>query len=328
LLVAGAVWGSPPVVAIYLVVALATGIQAVDSPSRTAIIPNVVRRERLPGALSLNFAAFQTSLIAGPALGGLVIARASLPVAYAIDVATYGVALLAVLGLPPQPPEGAEHEPPLLAVKRGLDFARATPAILGGFAMDLCAMVFGMPRALFPVLAANTFHTGPQGLGLLYSAPGVGAAAAALSTGWLSRARRLGRIIVIAIVCWGIAIIGFGFAPAFGVALLLLAVAGAADSLSAVCRSTIMQTLAPDRLRGRLSALYTMVVAGGPYLGDVEAGAVASAFNVQVSVVSGGILCLIGLGAVSGMFPAVWTYRQPSMRPVQPPGEAEAQAGP
>ena len=175
--------------------------------------------------------------------------------------------------------------------------------------MDLAAMIFGLPRAVFPVLAANTFHAGAQGLGLLYSAPGVGAVIAALSSGAVTRSKRLGRIIVVSIAVWGIVIAGFGFVRQLWLALLLLAVAGAADSLSAVCRNTIMQLIAPNELRGRLTSLYFMVVAGGPYLGDVETGAVANAFGAEVAIVSGGILCLVGLGAAAAAFPSVWRYR-------------------
>jgi MFS family permease len=268
-----------------------------------------VPESRLAGALSLNIAMFQTTLVAGPALGGLVIAKLGLPAAYAIDVVTFGAALMAVISLPPQGRASAEHERPIAAIRRGLAFAWSKPVIIGGFAMDLAAMVFGMPRAVFPVLADRTFHAGPTGLGLLYAAIGVGAVAAALSTGPISRASRLGRIIVIAIAVWGIAVIAFGFVTTLWLAVVLLAVAGAADSLSAVCRTTILQTSVPNELRGRLSAVYLMVVVGGPYLGDIEAGAVASAFSVEVSIVSGGVLCLAGLAAAALAFPAVWAYR-------------------
>jgi MFS family permease len=314
----GALRGNPPVALIYVIVGVAAAFAAVDSPTRTAVIPNLVSRERLPGALSLNIALFQTTLVAGPAIGGLVIARFGLPLAYTIDVATFTAAVIAVALLPPQPPTGAQHEAPVAAIKRGLSFARGQPVILGGFAMDLAAMIFGLPRALFPVLAALTFHTGPGGLGLLYAAPGFGAVIAALSTGWISQARRLGRVIVIAIAVWGAAVIAFGFATALWLALVLLVVAGAADSFSAVCRTTIMQTITPDDLRGRLTAVYYMVVVGGPYVGDLEAGGVASLTTPQISVVSGGVLCLVGLAGAALAFPAVWWYRAPRRRAAAP----------
>jgi MFS family permease len=299
----------PPVFFVFLVVALAASIAALDSPTRTAIVPNLVSPERLPGALSINIAMFQTTLIAGPALGGLVIAHLGLAGAYLVDVASFAAALVAVWLLPPQPPRSTVREPMVAALRRGFAFIRRRRVILGTYAMDLAAMIFGLPRAVFPVLAATTFHTDAQGLGYLYAAPGVGAVLAALSSGWLSRSSRLGRVVVVSIVVWGLAIVAFGLVTALWVALLFLALAGAADSVSAVCRNTIQQTLTPDELRGRLTATYFMVVVGGPFIGDFEAGLVAGVASPRVSVVSGGILCLVGLAAAALAFPQVWAYR-------------------
>ncbi len=309
LLALGPFGGPPPLLAIYGVVAVAALVGAVDSPTRTAIIPNLVGADRLAGALSLNIVLFQTTLVAGPAIGGLVIAHLGLPEAYSVDVVTFSAALIAVLLLPPQGHSAIERERPIAAILRGLSFTRRQPILLGTFAMDLAAMIFGLPRAVFPVLAANTFHAGAQGLGLLYSAPGFGAVVAALSSGAVARSKRLGRIIVVSIAAWGVVVISFGFARSLWVALVLLAIAGAADSFSAVCRTTIMQRIAPNELRGRLTSLYFMVVAGGPYLGDVETGVVANAFGAEVAIISGGILCLVGLGAAAAAFPSVWRYR-------------------
>lgn len=299
----------PPVVFVFLVVALAASVAALDSPTRTAIVPNLVSPERLPGALSINIAMFQTTLIAGPALGGLVIAHLGLAGAYLVDVASFAAALLAVWLLPPQPPRSTVREPMIAALRRGFAFIRRRRVILGTYAMDLAAMIFGLPRAVFPVLAATTFHTDAQGLGYLYAAPGVGAVLAALSSGWLSRSSRLGRVVVVSIVAWGLAIIAFGLVTALWVALLFLAVAGAADSVSAVCRNTIQQTLTPDELRGRLTATYFMVVVGGPFIGDFEAGLVAGVSSARVSVVSGGVLSVLGLLVAAVAFPQVWHYR-------------------
>ena len=306
--------GHIPVAAIYVIVGVAAAFAAVDSPTRTAVVPRLVSGDRLTAALALNILVFQTSLVAGPALGGLVIAKLGLGGAYLIDVATFVAGFIAVWRLPPQPPAGEQHEAPVAAIRRGLAFARKEQAILGGFAMDLAAMIFGLPRALFPVLAATTFHVGPAGLGLLYAAPGVGAVLALLVTGWVSHAKRLGRVIVVTIAIWGVAIIAFGFARALVIGLVLLVVAGGADSFSAVCRNTIMQTLTPDDLRGRVTALYFMVVVSGPYLGDLEAGAVATVTTPQIAVVSGGVLSLLGLAAAAVRFPAVWRYRGGSRR--------------
>ena len=299
-----------PVIFVFVVVAAASSVSALDAPTRTAIIPNLVSKERLAGALSINVAMFQTALIAGPAVGGLVIARVGLSAAYLVDVASFTAAMLAVWVLPPQPPSAQAHESTFVAIRRGLAFVRKRQVILGTFVMDLCAMIFGFPRAVFPVLAATTFRTNAQGLGYLYSALGVGAVIAALSSGWLSRSTRLGRVVVVSIALWGLSIIAFGFAGSLWLGLLLLACAGAADAVSAVCRSTIMQTQTPDQLRGRLTATYYMVVVGGPFLGDLEAGVVAGVTSARVSVVSGGVLCLVGLALAALAFPEVWRHRE------------------
>jgi MFS family permease len=319
--------GHPPVLFVFAVVAVAASISALDAPTRTAILPNIVSRERLPGALSLNVAIFQTSLIAGPAFGGIVIAHLGLAGAYLVDVASFSAALLAVWLLPPQRPSAQAHESTLAAIRRGLAFLRSRRVILGTFVMDLCAMILGFPRAVFPVLAATTFDTNAQGLGYLYSALGVGAVLAALSSGWLSRSTRLGRVVVIAVAVWGAAIIAFGFAGSLWTALVLLAVAGAADAVSAVCRSTIMQTLTPDELRGRLTATYFMVVVGGPFLGDLEAGVVAGVSSPRISVVSGGALCIAGLAIAALAFPEVWAHRSRATN-VSPAATDDALAGP
>jgi MFS family permease len=308
-LLLGALSRRPPVLFVFVVVAAAAAVGALDAPTRTAIVPNLVSAKRLPGALSLNIAMYQVALIAGPALGGLVIAHLGLAGAYLVDVASFAAALIAVWLLPPQPQPSTNREPMVAALKRGIAFIRRRPVILGGYAMDLSAMIFGLPRAVFPVLAATTFRTNAQGLGYLYAAPGAGAVLAAVSTGWMSRSTRLGRVVVASIALWGAAIIAFGFVTALWLGLLLLAIAGAADAVSAVCRTAIMQTLTPDELRGRVTATYFMVVVGGPFLGDLEAGVVAGATSARVSVVSGGVLCLLGLALCSVAFPQVWGFR-------------------
>ena len=309
LFVIGAIWGHPPLLYLYAVAAAAAGVSAVDQPARSATVPNLVSRRQLPSAVSLNFALFQMGTIAGPAIGGLVIARVGLALAYGIDVVTFGAAIVAVFMLSPQVPIGRRGESPLAAVLAGFAFLRRTPVITGGYAADLVAMVLSLPRALFPALALGVYHVGPSGLGLLYSAPGVGAVAGSAMSGFIAHVRHPGRTVIYAIVSWGVAVTLFGLATgSIWLAVFFLAVAGAADAISAIARNTIQQTLAPDRLRGRLSAVYSMVVAGGPYLGDARAGAVASAFSAQFADVLGGIMCVIGCLVVRLAFPQMWSY--------------------
>jgi MFS family permease len=192
----------------------------------------------------------------------------------------------------------------------GFRYVRQQGAIMGGFAIDLNAMIFGMPRALFPALAAATYHAGPQGLGLLYAAPGVGAVIGSLLSGFVGRIRHQGRAVVIAAAGWAVAIGLFGLATmSLWLGLGLLAIAGASDIISAVARNTILQTTSPDRLRGRMSAANSMVVVGGPFIGDVRAGTVGQLVSPQFSIVSGSVTCVVLCGILARTFPALWRYR-------------------
>ncbi len=179
------------------------------------------------------------------------------------------------------------------------------------FVVDLIAMIFGMPRALFPILAVVQFHGGAEEVGVLFSAVSLGALLGALTTGWVHRVRRQGLAIIVSVAIWGVAIAAFGFSgDLIVVAVLCLAVAGGADVVSAVFRSTILQDTVPDDLRGRLSGINIAVVAGGPRIGDVEAGFVAAVFSPQASVVSGGLLCVVGVGLLAVLVPEFARYRR------------------
>jgi MFS family permease len=219
--------------------------------------------------------------------------------------------VLAAALMRPQPPLTDEDAPTatvLRSIAEGLRFVRRNRALTGSFAIDLMAMTFGMPRALFAVLAVSVYGAGAAGTGLLYAAVSVGATVAALTTGWLAGARRLGVIVVWAVCVWGAAIALAGLMPSLWPAAALLAVAGAADSVSAVCRSTINQTITPDHMRGRMSSTFSLVVTSGPRLGDVEAGGVAALAGPRFSVVSGGIACVAGALLIALAFPALVRY--------------------
>ncbi|HEY1688928.1 MAG TPA: MFS transporter [Solirubrobacteraceae bacterium] len=196
----------------------------------------------------------------------------------------------------------------LRSIAEGLRFVRGNSALLGSFAIDLVAMTFGMPRALFAVLSITVYHAGASGTGALYAAVAIGATVAALTTGWIEHAQRLGRITIVAVLVWGGAIAAAGAVRSLAPALVLLALAGAADSVSAVCRTTINQIVTPDAMRGRMSAVYSMVVRAGPRLGDIESGLVASATTASTSVISGGLACLGGVGLIVLAFPALAAF--------------------
>jgi MFS family permease len=316
LLAVGAATGPPPIAALYALAGIAAAASAVDRPTRSAMIPGLVGPAELQAAVSFNYGLAQLTMVVGPAAGGIVIASAGLRWAYTLDVATFGAMVAAVALMRRQPPAGGPvGESFLRAVRSGLRFAGSRGELMGSFAVDLLAMTFGMPRALFPALSLTLYHAGATGVGLLYAALSFGATVSALSTGWLGHMRRLGRIVVIAIACWGVAVTLAGLTHTLAVAMACLAIAGAADSVSAVCRSTILLTATPDAMRGRMSAIFTLVVTGGPRLGDVESGSVAALLGAQAAVASGGILCVIGLAPIVAAFPAFWRYGEATPAP-------------
>jgi MFS family permease len=296
--------GNPPLPALFAVAFLAAGLGAVDQPTRSSSIARLVPPEHLPAAIALNQLNFQTASIVGPAIGGLLIATVGVAGAYAVDVATFAASLTALAAIRPLPPLLDAARPGLAAIAEGLRFARQRRAILGSFVIDLNAMIFGMPTSLFPVLALDVFKTGPAGFGLLAAAPAVGSFLGALLSGWVTSVRRIGRAIVLAVVGWGLAITAFGLLTfAFPLAWTCLALAGTADVFSAVFRSTLVQLETPDTLRGRIMSIHGLVVTSGPRIGDMEAAAVASVVGPQAAVVSGGVLCLLGVVAVARLFP-------------------------
>ena len=305
-----AAWiGHPPIAVLYALAAVLAAFVSLENVAVSAIVPNLVDRSQLRGALALEYGLGTLTMVIGPAIGGLVISALGLTWAYAIDAISCAAMVVTMIPVTPQPPHDvAPHERLRDSIVEGLRYVRGNQALLGSFAIDLVAMTFGMPRALFAVLSVGVYHTGAAGTGALYSATAAGATVAAMTTGWLPHARRLGRVVIWAVVVWGTTIAFAGLAHTLWLAAVLFALAGAADSVSAVCRTTINQTVTPERMRGRMSAVYSLVVTSGPRLGDIESGAVAGATTPRFSVVSGGVLCVIGVAAVVLAFPALLRY--------------------
>ncbi len=307
-----------PLWLLYPLGGLLAGFGAIDNVTRGSIIPNLVRPEKLRSALALNFGLYQLIAVVGPGVGGVLIAATSVGGAYAVDAVSCLAMAAAAAGMRPQIPPPAEPMRLRSSIADGLRFVNRNNALKGSFAIDLLAMTFGMPRALFPVLAVSVYGAGAAGTGALFAAVSAGATVAALTTGWLEHARRLGRIVIFAVVVWGLAIAAAGLFTSIWPALVCLAAAGAADSVSAVCRSTINQTVTPDAMRGRMSSVFSLVVTSGPRLGDVEAGAVAGLTSARFSVLSGGLACAAGVGLIVYAFPSLWSYgagRASSARP-------------
>jgi MFS family permease len=309
----GLMWNAsvamPSVWPLYTLSALNAGISAINGPARMAAIPALLRRQLLPSGLALNSTMHEVAAAVGPALAGLLIAQQSLHFTYAANALIFAAAALTLVWVGPLHPEGGGRAVSVSSVTEGLRYLKGQPLLQSGFLIDLNAMIFGMPQALFPAIGTDLFGGDATTVGLLYAAPGVGALIAALTSGWVGPVSRRGRVVVISVIVWGIAITVFGLVSYLPVALVLLALAGGADVVSAVFRNTILQLAVPDSLRGRLSSVHVAVVGGGPRLGDLEAGGVAALTSVRFSVVSGGLACILGALAISRFMPQLWAYR-------------------
>lgn len=297
---------------------------AVNSPTRSAAIPRMLPEDQLPAANSLNMTVQQFGAIVGPLLAGLMLSWIDLSTLYLIDAITCVVPIWATIRLAPMPPTEAVEKAARWgfgAVLDGFRYLAGNTVVLMSFVVDLIAMIFGMPRALFPQMAHQSFGGPVDGgtiMALLAAAMSVGAVAGGVFSGWLPRIRRQGLSVVVAIVIWGVAMIGFGVAsglahghtgPLLWVALAFLAVGGAADMVSAAFRSTILQQAASDDLRGRLQGVFIVVVAGGPRVADALHGAAAAAIGTTAAAAGGGVLVVVGVVIAALVVPAFVRYR-------------------
>ena len=300
---------------LYAIIAVQSGFFAVANPARQAIIPRLVPSHLLPAANALNTLTWGLAFTIGPVVAGFVIAgTGTVTTVYALDVVIFAISVWAMWRLPSMPPEGVAPDAARgwRSVLEGIRFLKGKRNLQMSFYLDIVAMVFGMPRALFPAIA-TAWYGGSLAdvaliVGLLSAAPAIGSIVATVFSGPLGRVRRQGLAVVWSIVVWGGAIAVFGLVRELPLALLLLAVAGGADSISAIFRSTILQAATPDDYRGRLQGIFTVVVVGGPRLGDVEAGAVAEVFGETVSAVSGGVLTIVVAGLLVAAVPTFLRY--------------------
>jgi MFS family permease len=273
-----------------------------SNTARMASVPGLVERRHLSAAAAMMQITFQVGVIVGPALSGVLLGI-GLPLVFALDAGTFVVAFVATSLMVPIPPGEHSGLSPWQSTKEGLRYLRSRQALQGVYIIDINAMVFGMPRALFPAMAGAVFGGGTITLGFLYAAPGLGALIGAVATGWVTHLKRQGLAVVLAVVAWGAAITVFGLVHILWVALVMLAIAGWADVISAVLRNTILQTTIPERFRSRMSSIQMAVVQGGPRLGDMESGAVATATSIEFSVVSGGLACIAGALVIGALLP-------------------------
>ena len=296
---------------LWVAAGLLSGLNAIHRPAMEALTPQILTPQEMTPASSWRSLAGNFNHIIGPALAGLLAATYGARTAFAVDAITYlfSIALIARLqNLPPTP--HADHQLSWASLLEGWHYARQRQDLLGTYLIDMNAMFFGMPNALFPAIAERW---GTASLGMLYAAPSIGALLAASTAGWAERVHHHGLAITLAAALWGLGIIGFGLAPHLWLALVCLAVAGGADMVSGVFRMTIWNQTIPPHLRGRLAAIEMVSYSSGPYLGNAEAGLAAQAFGLQASVVSGGVLCILGAGVLSILLPRFIHYdsRQP-----------------
>jgi MFS family permease len=296
----------PQLWVLFVVVIVAAALDAIRRPSLDAIVPRIVPPETLVAAAALDSLQGNLGMVLGPPVAGVLIATVGLPLTYGVDVATFivsAVALTLMQAVPPAPDAAGVN---LRAAMAGLRYATSRQDLLGSYAVDINAMFFGMPMALFPQIASGL--GGPAVLGLLYTAPSAGSLLATLTSGWTRRVRHHGRAIAFAAASWGASIIAFGFAPSLWMALLALAAAGAADMISGLFRSALWNQTIPDAMRGRLAGIEMVSYSSGPALGNLESGLVGSLAGVRASVVSGGILCVVGTAVLSALLPKFWNY--------------------
>jgi MFS family permease len=305
-LVANAMLADPHVWLLFLVAAGMSAAGGLQRPPLDAMLPRLVPREDLPAASALEGFRDNAGRIAGPALAGVLIATAGLGATYAVDAASFLVSLAALLRMRavPAPPEAA---PPSFArIREGLRYARSRQELTGSYAVDINAMLFGIPIALFPAVADR--HGGPELLGLLYAAGPVGAALFTLLSGWVGRVRRHGKAIALSAGSYGAAIVVFGIADPLPLALVALAAAGASDMSSVIFRQTLWNQTIPDRMRGRMAGIEQLSYSIGPTLGTARSGAVASVTSVPFSIAAGGAICLAGTAVLSALLPLFWRY--------------------
>jgi MFS family permease len=284
-----------------------------ERPSLDAMIPRLVEREELPATSALWWGGMNTAAILGSSLGGVLIAAAGTGTAFAVDVASFAIGFAALAAMRAMPAPEDAVAPSLRSIGEGLRFARSQPVLLGTYVVDINAMFFGMPLALFPAFANRL--GGPGVLGLLYAAPSIGAVVASATSGWAGRIVHHGRAIVYAAAAWGVFIALAGLAQTAWLAVMLVALAGAADMVSGLFRSTIWNTTIPDNLRGRLAGIEMISYTSGPLLGQFESGVVASLAGVRASFVSGGLLCVAGCAAAVFALPALWAYEKSGRSP-------------
>jgi MFS family permease len=298
----------PSVAVAFVLAAVSSFVVGIDWPTRSAFVTNLVGTDLVRATAAINSLLFNLAAVVGPMAAGFIV-NASTSVAFAVDAASYLFLFAIVLTLPAQSSRHGQVRFGFASVGDGLRYVRRDRTLQSTFVADIGAMIFGLPDALFPAMATKVFGGGARTYGLLQSASGFGALVTAATTGWTAAVRRQGRAVIICIAVWGMAIAVFGFSRWLPLALAALAVAGAADAVSALFRQTIVQVTTPDEYRGRLSAIHIAVVRGGPRLGELESGVLASVAGLQVAAWTGGLACIAWIALTAWRYPELDAYQ-------------------
>lgn len=298
---------SPSISIIFIVASAVSAVNGLHRPALDSITQQIVTKKDLPAVGAIATFKFSVGMVLGPAVGGLIISHFGIITTFLVDFVTFAVSLIALFLMTNIPkPIRTKDETTWVALKSGFKYAVSRQELIGTYVVDFIAMVFGMPNALFPAIAQA--YGGVKTLGMLYSAPAVGAIIVSFFSGWCGRVKKHGAAIAIAAIGWGIAIIFFGLSSKLWLALFFLMLAGAADAVSGVFRMMMWNETIPNEFRGRLSGIEMISYLSGPRLGDTEAGLIAAAFGVTTSIVSGGVLCVFGVVMSCLLMPKFWRY--------------------
>ncbi|MFD9631527.1 MFS transporter [Streptomyces violascens] len=306
ILLVNALLPNPMLWPLYVVAAGVSALAGLQRPALDSLMARIVPHDHLPAAAALNALRWQLGAIAGPSLAGLVVAYAGTATAYATTIGTFTVSVVMCARLTPAPPAHDAQKPSLRGIAEGARYAWSRPVLLGTYAIDLAAMFFAFPNAIFPFLADSL--GADWSLGLMYAAGSVGSVLLSLTSGWTSRVRRHGLFVVVGAVVWGTAMAGAGLFGNVWLVLACLAVAGAGDMLSGLGRSTFWNQTIPEELRGRLAGIEVLSYSVGPQLGQVRAGAMAGWTGTRTAVWSGGVACVAAVGLLAAALPKLITY--------------------
>jgi MFS family permease len=297
----------PHIWLIFILAGLLSGLNGLHRPSLDAMTPRLVTHEEIKSVSALSALKSTISMIGGPAAAGIAIANFGLTTTYLIDFATFAFSIAALLCIKSMGPLEKQETPSFKSVKEGIKYATSRQELLGTYIVDIAAMIFAWPNALFPAIAQAYSQT--KVLGWLYSAPAIGALIVTIFSGWTLKVQRHGAAVIIAALCWGLSILAFGFSEQLLVVLFFLGLAGAADSVSGIFRSTIWNETIPDRLRGRMAGLEMISYMSGPLLGNAWAGFLASITGIDLAIIIGGSLCVTGVAFAALLLPRFWSYQ-------------------